>query len=106
MVDGWDFLNQNAWLASALMVVALSGAALTMLWHMFETDSGGYNYLVIVALVVLAISFVLAGVSVGERPIVAGRQLIPMIRVLWLVSAIIFNLFLGMYWGKRVRWRK
>lgn len=105
-LSGWQWLNQNAWVASALMVVALVGAAGTMAWHIHESRSVRYNYLVIAGLLVLAASFVLTGISVGERPIWPNRQLIPMIRILWLSSALIFNGYLCAYWARRLKWKR
>ncbi len=106
VLSGWSWLNQNAWIASALMVVALTGAAGTMAWHIYESRSARYNYLVIVGLMVLAASFVLTGISVGENPILTGRQLIPTIRLLWLLSALIFNGYLCAYWARRLKWKR
>lgn len=106
MLAGWDWLNQNAWIASALMVVALTGAAGTMAWHIHESHSARYNYLVIVGLVLMAVSFVLTGISVGDKPILPGRQLIPTVRILWLSSALIFNGYLCAYWARRLQWKR
>lgn len=106
ILPGWHWLNQNAWIASALLVVALFGAAGTMAWHIYESRSARYNYLVIVGLMVLAASFVLTGISVGENPILTGRQLIPTIRLLWLTSALTFNFYLCAYWVRRLQWKK
>ena len=103
---GWEWLNQNAWIASALLVVALTGAGVTMGWHIYESRSARYSYLVIVGLLTMAASFVLTGISVGEKPILPGRQLIPTIRLLWLTSALIFNFYLCAYWARRLQWKK
>lgn len=103
---GWPWLNQNAWVASALMVVAFAGAAATMAWHIVEIRSTRYTYLVVAGLLLFALSFVLVGVSVGEKPILPTRNLIPMIRILWLVSAILLNTFLLVYWATRIKIRK
>lgn len=106
LFSGWNWLNQNAWIASALLVVALTGASATMAWHIHESRSARYNYLVIAGLVLMAVSFVLTGISVGERPIWPGRQLIPMIRILWLSSALIFNGYLCACWARRLKWKR
>lgn len=106
MADGWEYLNQNAWFASALLLVALSAAALTLLQYTIESGGGWYTYIGVVGLVVLACSFVLVGVSVGERPIVPGRQLLPIIRLLWFAAAVLLNIALTIYWIKRVHWRR
>lgn len=100
--QGWPWLNENAWVASALMAIALAGGAATMGWHVWRTRGRRSNYLAIVGLLVLAAAFVLTGVSVGERPIVEGRVLIPTIRLLWLAAAVIFNGYLVGYWWRRV----
>lgn len=104
--EGLPWLNHNAWIASALIVVALTGAAVTMAWHIMETHSARYNYIAVLGLLLFAASFVLVGVSVGERPIVPTRTLIPVIRILWLAAALILNAFLGIYWSKRIHLRK
>lgn len=77
-----------------------------MAWHIYESRSARYNYLVIVGLMVLAASFVLTGISVGEKPIWPGGKLIPMIRVLWFTSALIFNGYLCAYWARRLKWKR
>lgn len=102
MMNGWPWLNQNAWIASALLVIAFGGAALTMAWHIAETRSSRSGYLVVVGLLVMAVSFVLAGVSVGEQPIIEDRTLIPLIRILWLLAAVMLNSFMAIYWAQRV----
>lgn len=106
VLSGWQWLNQNAWIASALMVVALVGAAGTMAWHIHESHSAKYNYLVIVGLLTMATSFVLTGISVGEKPILTGRMLIPTIRILWFLSALTFNGYLCAYWARRLQWKR
>ncbi len=106
VLSGWNWLNQNAWVSSALLVVALTGAGVTMAWHIYESHIAAYNYLVIVGLLTMAASFVLTGISVGERPILPDRRLIPMIRILWLLAALIFNFYLCAYWARRLQWKK
>lgn len=106
LLGGWDWLNQNAWVASALLVVALTGAAGTMALHIHFAHSRPYNYLVVAGLLLMAFSFSLVGISVGERPIVTGHQLIPTIRILWLCSALIFNGHLCAYWARRLHWKR
>jgi hypothetical protein len=101
---GWDWLNHNAWIASLLLVVAFGGAAVTMWWHIKETRSARYNYLVVAGLLIMAASFVLAGVSVGEQPIIESRVLIPIIRLLWLAAGVAINAFMVGYWLRRVQW--
>lgn len=102
---GFPWLNEHAWVASALLVVSLLGGAVSMWWHIHESRSKPYNYLAVFGLVLMAVSFVLVGISVGEKPIWEGRRLIPVIRVLWLVSALIFNGYLCAYWARRLRWK-
>ncbi len=104
--EGLQWLNQNAWVASALIVVAFCGAALTMTWHIRKTRSERYNYIAVAGLLVFAASFVLVGVSVGERPIVPTRALIPAIRIMWLTAAILLDVFLAIYWGMRLRLKR
>lgn len=89
-----------------MLVVALMGGAVSMWWHIHESRSKPYNYLAVVGLVLMAVSFVLVGISVGENPIWPGGKLIPMIRVLWFASALIFNGYLCAYWGRRLRWKR
>ncbi len=101
--EGLPWLNQNAWIASALIVIALTGSAGTVAWHICESHSERYNYIAVVGLLVFAVSFVLVGMSVGDRPIVPTRALIPAIRILWLAAALILNAYLCIYWGKRIR---
>lgn len=100
--DGWHWLNQNAWVASALMSIALFGGAFSMVFHIHKTNGRNANYLTVFGLILLAVSFILTGVSVGEAPIIEGRRLIPFIRIMWLISAIIFIVSLAFYWGKRI----
>lgn len=101
---GWEWLNQNAWVGSALLVIAFLGGALTMAWHIMETRSRRASYLVVAALLLLALSFVGVGVSVGDRPILTSRVLIPYIRILWFVAAVLLNAFIVVFWAARVRW--
>lgn len=103
-MQGWEWLNQNTWVASALLVIAFGGAALTMAWHIVESRSSKAGYLVVAGLAVLSVSFVLAGVTVGENPIVNDRALIPLIRILWFVAAVLLDSFMVLYWSERVRW--
>lgn len=105
LFGGWPWLNQHAWVASALLVVALVGGAATMGWHLRRTHGHRSNYASIGGLLVLAASFVLTGVSVGENPIVESRALIPLIRLLWLAAALIFNGYLVAYWWRRIVWK-
>jgi len=105
-MGGWQWLNENAWIASALLVIAFGGAACTMWWHIIETRSRRSSYLVVVALALLALSFVLVGVTVGERPILPGGVLVPMIRLMWLAVALMLNAFMVVYWSSRIVWRK
>ena len=105
-LDGWHWLNQNAWIASAMLVVALLGGAVSMWWHIKESRSKPYNYLAVFGLVLMAVSFVLVGISVGENPIWPGGKLIPIIRVLWFASALIFNGYLCAYWARRLKWKR
>ena len=100
----WGWLNQNAWCASALLAVGFAGAAVTMWWHMKETHGGRHNYLVVAGLAVLAGSFVLVGVSVGDQPILDSHTLIPAIRVMWFIAAVLLNSYLVVYWAQRVKW--
>ena len=106
LFGGWHWLNQNAWIASAMLVVALMGGAVTMWWHIKKSRSKPYNYLAVLGLVLMSVSFVLVGISVGENPIWPGRQLIPTIRILWLLSALIFNGYLCAYWARRLHWKR
>lgn len=100
-----EYLNANAWVASALLSVAFLGASLSMMWHMFETHSKPYNYLAVAGLLLMSLSFVLTGVIVGEQPIVTGRALLPLIRLLWLLAGLALNAYIVMYWGVRVKWK-
>lgn len=106
MMNGLPWLNQNAWIASALLVIAFAGAGMTMAWHILETRSTRFGYLVVAGLFVMALSFVFVGMSVGEQPIVENRSLIPLIRILWLAGAVLLNSFMVMYWWARVDWHK
>lgn len=103
---GWAFLNENAWIASALLVLAFFGAAVTLAWHINETNSHFYNLLAVAVLLVMAVSFLLTGVSVGESPLIPGRRLIPSIRLLWLLAGLLFNTYLIIYWSKRLVWKR
>lgn len=105
MMAGWPWLNDNAWIASALLVVAFAGAALTMTWHMAESNSSKSGYLVVAGLLVLSGSFVLVGVTVGDQPVVSNGVLVPLIRILWLGAAVLLNSFMVLYWAERVEWK-
>lgn len=105
-IVGWPWLNQHAWIASALLVVAFCGAAATMWWHIHESHSRRYNYVGVVGLLLMACSFVLVGVSVGTSPIIPNNRLIPIIRILWIAVALIFNFYLLVYWSYRLRWKR
>lgn len=105
-LGGWGWLNANAWVASALLVVAFTGGAASMAWHIRTTHAHRSNYLAVVGMLILAASFVLVGVSVGERPIIESRVLIPTARVLWFTAALIFNGYLIAYWSRRIHWKR
>lgn len=105
-LTGWGWLNQNAWIASALLVVAFTGGAASMAWHIRATHAHRSNYLAVVGMLILAASFVLVGVSVGEHPIVESRVLIPTGRLLWFTAALVFNASLIAYWSRRIRWKR
>jgi hypothetical protein len=99
----WQFLGDNAWLTSTLMALAFLGAGVTMYWHMVETNAPSITYLVVVAMLILAGSFVLAGMSTGNKPIVTGGTLIPYIRLMWFTAASMINIFVVWYWIQRTQ---
>ncbi len=103
MAEGWPWLNDNAWVASALLCVAFCGAAITMLWRGYETNSSRSFSVAVAGLLLLSASFVLVGVSVGTQPIVPGRALLPWIRLMWLWSALLLNGFMVLYWVRGSR---
>lgn len=99
----WEFLGAYAWLTASLMALAFLGAAITMYWHMVETNAPTITYAIVVAMLLLALSFVLVGMSTGDKPVVTSRVLIPYIRLMWFVSGAMINFFTVWYWVQRTQ---
>lgn len=89
----------------AIAAVALLGGALTLLWHIKESASRRYVYLLFVAMLIGSVGFILGGMQAGERPIIPREVLIPWVRLLWLIGGGVGVVFLVMYWAVRVDWR-
>lgn len=100
----FEFLAANTWLSFALCAVALFGGALTLMWHIRESNSGPYVMLLSAAMVLGGIGFVLGGMQTGPTPIFPPSVLIPWVRLLWSLGGGTAILFLVLYWSKRIDW--
>ena len=95
-------LAEYAWLSFTVAALAMFGGTVTMIWHIRESGSGRYVYLLVVAGLLMTIGFVLGGMQAGDAPLIDRSVLIPWIRLSWTLGASLALLFLAMYWGRRV----
>lgn len=101
----FDFLAEYAWLPFAIAAIALFGGALTLLWHIKESSSRRYVYLLFVAMLIGSAGFILGGMQAGDHPVIPRTVLIPWVRLLWLIGGGLGVVFLGLYWVVRIDWR-
>ena len=100
----FDFLAMYSWLPFAVCAIALFGGALTLLWHIRESGSARYVYVLFFSLILGGWGFILGGMQAGENPMIPRELTIPWIRLLWLMSGGIVLAFLILYWVRRVDW--
>ena len=92
-----------AWLSFALCGIACALGTGTFIWHIYESQSRLYTWLVIPTGVLMAVGFFLGALQAGTNPVVDKTLLIPWIRVCWFLAGIMALAFLTWYWLLRIR---
>lgn len=100
----FELLAEYAWVPFTICTIAMLGGALTLMWHIRESNSGPYVLLLGCSLVFGGIGFLLGGMQAGDSPIISRTVLIPWVRFFWFLGGAAAVLFLLMYWAKRIDW--
>lgn len=87
----------------AICAIACALGTATFIWHIAESRSRRYVWLVVASGVFMAIGFALGGVQAGSNPIVDRALIIPWVRLSWLIGGSIMLVFLCWYWMLRIR---
>jgi len=104
MLDSFVHVStEYAWAVFVICSIACALGTATFCWHIYESQSRRYAWLVVLAGVAMTVGFLLGGVQAGDAPVVDKTLIIPWIRLAWLIGGSIMLVFLALYWSFRIK---